>query len=207
MIFRQLQLGQMQNFSYIIGDELTRESAIVDPGWEIDKIQRISRDLRLNITSILITHTHFDHINGVKALANNSNVKVYVHEKEAKVFIELNDKVIPIKDKDIIKIGSLEIKVIHSPGHSNGSVCFLVDKKLITGDTIFVCACGRTDLPGGDTKQLFESLQKIANMLEDIEIYSGHDYGDVPFSTVKYEKENNPYLQCKSFEEFLALRG
>lgn len=207
MIFRQLQLGQMQNFSYIIGDELTRESAIVDPGWEIDKIQRISRDLGLNITSILITHTHFDHINGVKALVNNSNVKIYVHEQEAEVFIELKNMVIPIKDKDIIKIGSLEIKVIHAPGHSNGSVCFLVDKKLITGDTIFVCACGRTDLPGGDTKQLFESLQKIANMSEEIEIYSGHDYGDVPFSTLKYEKENNHYLQCKSFEEFLALRG
>ena len=152
-------------------------------------------------------HTHFDHIKGVDELAKITNAKIYVHETESYVFSKLRYNLVTIKDKDVIEIGNLNVSVIHTPGHTSGGVCFLIDKKLITGDTIFVEACGRTDFPGGNAEQLFESLQKIAGMKREIEIYPGHDYGSMPFSTIRHEKENNPYLRCSNIQEFLELRG
>ena len=195
MLFKQIPIGPMQNFAYIIGDESSKIGAIVDPGWEIGKLLKIAEENNLKIGLILLTHTHFDHVTGLAELAKKTNAKIYVHEKEVHELIKLKEQVIQIKDKDIIKIGKLTVKVIHTPGHTQGSVCFLIDKKIITGDTIFIEAVGRTDLPGGNSEQLFESLQKIKKLDDTIEIYPGHDYGSVPFATIKHQKENNPYLQ------------
>ncbi len=195
----------MQNFAYIIADEKTKLCAIVDPGWEIHKILKVVEDNKLKVEKILLTHTHFDHVLGVKDLSKNTKAKIFVHELESDEVDADESQVVKIKDEDEISLGNEKIKVIHTPGHTKGAVCFLVEKKLLTGDTLFVEAIGRTDLPGGNPEQLFESLQRIKKLDEDIEIYPGHDYGSRKSSTIKCEKENNVYVRCKTSEEFFRL--
>ena len=192
----------MQNFSYIIGDEKTKEAAVVDPGWGINKILQIANKHKLSIKKILLTHTHPDHANGVKSIANAADATVYVHEEESNEIKKLNiGKIRIIKDNDIINVGKIKIKVLHTPGHTPGSVCFLINnKKLITGDTLFVEAIGRVDL-GGDIKKMYNSLQKLKKLNENIEVYPGHNYGSKQNSTIDYEKKNNPYMKA-SKEEF-----
>ena len=152
------------------------------------------------------THAHQDHTSGVKDIVNATDATVYVHKKEFNEIKKLNiNKIIIINDNDIINIGKIKIKVIHTPGHTPGSVCFLINnKKLITGDTLFVEAIGRVDL-GGDIEKMFNSLQKFKKMNENIEVYPGHDYGSKHSSTIGYEKKNNPYMKA-SKEEFFKIR-
>lgn len=211
MIFTQIQVGPMQNFVYLIGDEKTKEAAVVDAGWEIDKIIEAAGMEKLKINKIILTHSHFDHVQKVNELIDKTKADVYFHELEVdsmKNHIKNEStKIIKLKDNDEIKIGKIKLKVIHTPGHTPGAVCLLFDNKLITGDTLFVCAIGRTDLPGGDAIKLFESLQKLKKLDDKVEIYPGHDYGETPFSTIGDEKKNNPYFMCRTKEEFLSLMG
>ena len=201
----------MQNFSYIIGDEKTKEAAVVDAGWEIDKLIDISNKEKLKIKKIILTHSHYDHVQKVNELAEKTKAAVYFHELE---FNEIKKtiknpaiKIIKLKNNDEIKIGKIKIKVIHTPGHTPGAICLLFENKLVTGDTLFVNAIGRTDLTGGDSIKLFESLQKLKKLNDNIEVYPGHDYGEIPFSTIGNEKKNNPYFKCESKEQFLNLLG
>lgn len=211
MFFKQVRVGPMQNFSYIIGDEKSREAAAVDAGWEVDKLIEIAEKEKLKINKIILTHSHYDHIQKVDELAAKTKATVYFHELEVesiKKFIKnTNIKTIKLKNNDEIKVGSVKIKVIHTPGHTPGAVCLLVESKLITGDTLFVNAIGRTDLAGGDATKLFESLQKLKKLKDDVEVYPGHDYGEIPFSTIGGEKKTNPYFMCSTKEQFLNLLG
>jgi len=203
MIFEQIPLGQMQNFSYIIGD---KEAAVVDPAWEVDKILNIATEHDLDIKFILMTHTHYDHTDGVKELVDATKATVYVHKSEIEEIQKLGiDNVKTINEGDEIKIGKINVKVLHTPGHTPGSVCFLFDNKLITGDTLFVEAIGRVDLPGGNIKEMYESIQRLKKMDGKIEVYPGHDYGSIPNSTISHEIQNNPYLKA-SKEEFFRIR-
>lgn len=211
MIFRQVHVGPMQNFSYIIGNEESREAAIIDAGWEIDKLIDICNMEKLKIAKIILTHSHYDHIQKTDELASKTDSSVYFHEDD---FNEIKRaiknpgiKLHKLKNNDEIKIGKIKIKVIHTPGHSPGAICLLFENKLITGDTLFVNAIGRTDLPGGDSIKLFESLQKLKKLDDGIEIYPGHDYGEVPFSTIGGEKKTNSYFMCSTKEQFLNLLG
>ena len=211
MIFRQIPVGPMQNFVYIIGDESTKEAAVIDAGWDIGRIIETADNEKLKINKIILTHSHFDHVQKVQELADKTKADVYFHELEfdsIKKHIK-NDstKIIKLKDNDEINIGKIKIKSIHTPGHTNGAICLLFDSKLITGDTLFVSAIGRTDLPGGDAIKLFGSLQKLKKLDDKTEIYPGHDYGETPSSTIGSEKRNNPYFMCKSKEEFLNIVG
>lgn len=206
MIFEQIPVGQMQNFCYVIGDEGSKLGAVVDPGWEVDKILDSVRKHNLDINYILITHSHYDHIDGVKEINEKAGAIVYVHEEDFLAVEKLNIKNIKkIKDDDIIDIGKLKIKVLHTPGHSPGSVCYLIENKLITGDMLFVEGMGRIDLPGADKENMFNSLQKLKKLDDNIEIYPGHDYGSKPNSTIGYEKKNNNYMKI-SKEEFMRIR-
>ena len=207
MFFKQLKVGQMHNFSYIIGDEQAKEAAVVDAGWEADKLIRIADEENLKITKLILTHSHYDHTQKADELASKTNAEVYFHEDEyneiKRSIKNPSIKLIKIKNNQIIKIGEISIEVIHTPGHTPGGVCLLVENKLLTGDTLFVSAIGRTDLPGGDVIKLFESLQKLKKLDEDIEVYPGHDYGEIPSSTIGDEKKNNPYFKCETKEQFL----
>ena len=211
MIFKQIPLGPMQNFTYLIGDEKTKECAIVDIGWNPHELIDIAASENLKITKIILTHGHFDHIQELNRLAFETGAEVFFHEDEEaeiqKVIKSNPIRIKKLKGNDAIKVGSIEIKIIHTPGHTRGAICLLFNEKLITGDTLFVGAIGRTDLPGGDAAVLFESLQKIKKLEDDVEIYPGHNYGDAPFSTVGNEKKNNPYLKPKTKKEFLELLG
>ena len=208
MIFEQIPVGQMQNFAYVIGDEKTKEAAVVDPAWELNKILNIAKKHNLKINKILITHTDFDHIEGVKQMADITNAAVYVHKNGENDLRNLGiNKIKAIDEGDEIDIGKIKLSVLYTPGHKPSCVCFLIDtKKLLTGDTLFVEACGRIDMRGGDIKKQYESLQRLKNMDENIEVYPGHDYGSMPSSTIKHEKKNNPFLRCGSFEEFIGIR-
>lgn len=196
MIFEQIPVGIMQNFSYLIGDEKTKEAAVVDPGWEIDKILQVAKKHELNIKMILLTHADYDHINGVKDIVNAADATVYVHKEERDEIKKLGiNKIKILNDNDEINIGKIKVKVIHTPGHTPGSVCFLAENKLITGDTLFVENIGRVDKPNGDAKKMADSLNKLKKLDESIEVYPGHDYGSKPYSTIGYEKKNNYHMR------------
>ena len=199
----------MQNFSYVIGDEHSKEAAVVDAGWEVDKLIEISNKESLKIKKIILTHSHYDHAQKVNELFDKTNAAVCFHKGE---FENLKDmlrnesmKIMKLDDNDEIKVGQIKIKIIHTPGHTQGEICLLVGNKLITGDTLFVNAIGRTDLAGRDAIKLFESLEKLKKLNDDVEVYPGHDYGEIPFSTIGNEKKNNLYFKCESKEQFLNL--
>ncbi len=195
MIFEQIPVGIMQNFSYLIGDGDSKEGAVVDPGWGADKILEIAKKYDLNIKIILLTHSDYDHINSVKDIVNATDATVYVHREEGDEIKKLGiNKIKLLNDDDMITIGKIKVKVIHTPGHTPGSVCFLVDNKLITGDTLFVENIGRVDKPGGDATKMAESLKKLKKLDESIEVYPGHDYGSIHHSTIKHEKKNNFHM-------------
>jgi len=147
MIFEQIEVGNMQNFSYIIGDEESKEAAVIDAGWDAEKIVEMAKDLKIRY--ILLTHTHYDHINSLPKLYELTKAKIMVHEDDAKDVESFGIPYETVKDKDEITMGKLKFKVIHTPGHTPGSVSYLVEGKLFTGDMLFVEAIGRVDLPGG----------------------------------------------------------
>lgn len=197
MIFEQIPAGIMQNFSYLIADEKTKEAAIVDPGWDAGRILEIAKRHDAAIKSILLTHSHYDHSHDVKKIADATDATVYVHKEEIdEIKSKGINKIEIIEDGDEISVGKVKIKVIHTPGHTPGSVCFLVDnKKLITGDTLFVENIGRVDLPGGDARIMSESLKKLKKLNDAIEVYPGHDYGSKKSSTIGYEKKHNYHMK------------
>ena len=193
MIFKQIPVGQMQNFSYLIGGKATKEAAIVDPGWDIDKLLSLAKKHDLNVKYILITHSHYDHIQQVKDLFDATDATVYVHKEDSEEIKNHGVKKIKTIDEgDIINLG--KIKVLHTPGHTPGSVCYLMGNKLITGDTLFVGNIGRTDLPGGNPRIMSSTLKRLKKLDENIEIYPGHDYGSTKSSTIKREKKSNPHM-------------
>ncbi|MBI3034838.1 MBL fold metallo-hydrolase [Candidatus Woesearchaeota archaeon] len=211
MLFKQIHVGPMQNFSYIIGDEESREAAVIDSGWEADRLISIAGREKLKINKIILTHSHYDHVQKVDELASKTDAIVYFHDDDSneikKTIKNPNIKLHKLKNNDTINIGKIKIKIIHTPGHSPGAICLLAENRLFTGDTLFVNAIGRTDLPGGDAIKLFESLQKLKKLDDSIEIYPGHDYGEIPFSTIGGEKKTNPYFKCETKEQFLNLIG
>jgi len=211
MLFKQVHAGPMQNFSYIIGDGKSKEAAVVDAGWEIDKLIEIANKEKLKINKIILTHSHYDHVQKVDELASKTDSSVYFHEDDfneiKKSIKNPNIKLYKLKNNDEIKVGKIKIKIIHTPGHSPGAICLLAENKLITGDTLFVNAIGRTDLAGGNSLTLFESLQKLKKLDDNVEVYPGHDYGEIPFSTIGGEKKTNIYFKCSTKEQFLNLLG
>jgi len=200
MFFRQIQ-KHGDNFSYVIADDTTRETAVVDPSFNAGKIIRLLQTENLKLKYVINTHSHSDHTAGNAELRSMFNAKIVVHK------LSRTNAEVQIEDGDIIKIGSIPVKVIHTPGHTPDGICLLVDnQKLLTGDTLFVGECGRTDLPSGNSKQLYNSLfNKIRMLNDDVEVYPGHDYGSKPSSTIGEEKRSNYTLEPRSLEEFIEF--
>ena len=208
---KQVETGPIENFSYIIANPLERIATLIDPGWpgeEADKLLEIAALDGVVIKYIIATHYHSDHICGIEYLLEKTGAELLVHEDEKESMDRLGFKVdIILKDGDFLSLGGLTVKIIHTPGHSPGSICIYSNGKLFTGDTLFVGGCGRADLPRGNPEALYQSLyDKLLNLSDSTEIYPGHDYGSVKISTIDRERRENPYLKCASFEEFIKLR-
>ena len=190
----------MQNFAYLVGDEKTGLAAVVDPAWDVDRILAVAKRYNLRIVFAINTHSHPDHTSGNSELVKATGAKVVAHEA-SKI-----KKDISVKEHDTLHVGSLELKFIHTPGHSPDSVSVLVDGKVMTGDTLFVGECGRTDLPGGSSQQLHDSLfNKLMKLPDEVEVYPGHDYGAKPCSTIGYERTHNYVLKPRSVAEFVEF--
>jgi hydroxyacylglutathione hydrolase len=199
MIFRQVPVGSFQNFSYIIGDESTKEAALVDPAWEVDRLFQICSEMRLTVSYVINTHSHHDHVGGNDAVTRRTGAKVVAHASSPV------HKDVPVKDGDTIKVGNVVVKVIHTPGHCPDHICLLFGSKLLTGDTLFVGECGITDLAGGDSREMYDSLNKLLELDDNLEVYPGHDYGSKKSSTIGYERENNYTLKKRTREEFVQF--
>ncbi len=205
---KQLELGPMQNFVYLIGDPESREAAVIDPGWEIPRVLRELRDDGYRLTKAFVTHTHFDHVMGLGELLTAVKVPVYVHRTEAGSLGVDPSSLQPTSGGETIQVGTVPVTIIHTPGHTPGSQCYLVDGWLFSGDTLFIRACGRSDLPGGDPAQLHRSLTNTLRSLDDETILCpGHHYAEMPTSRLGEEKRENPFMQDQPLEEFLRVIG
>lgn len=200
MFFRQIQ-KHSDNFSYIIADENTHEAAVVDSSFNADELMRILESEDFKLKYIISTHGHSDHTAGNSDLCRRFGAKTVAHQLSS-ITPDL-----AVNDGDIIFVGAIGIKVIHTPGHTPDGICLLVDgKKLLTGDTLFVGECGRTDLPGGNARSLYYSLfGKLVKLDDNVEVYPGHDYGAKPSSSIGEEKRTNYVLQPRSVEEFIEF--
>lgn len=208
IILEQLELGPMQNFIYFIGCAQTKQVALVDPAWDADGVLKQAVDKGYTITKILLTHGHWDHVQGVDEISQRLNVPVLISAEEAPFYLPECQNLQRIKDGDRIAIGNILVECIATPGHTTGGMCFHVENILLTGDTLFVNGCGRCDLPGGDDEALYHSLyEKILKLPDETLIYPGHRYGPWPHSTLEKQKKANPYLKCGSKEEFLEKMG
>ncbi len=202
MKVHQFEVGNMENFTYILEDEETDEAIILDPSWNLDEIQKeiVRRDLKIKY--IVNTHHHFDHTLGNEAIAKETTAQILQHEAST-----LKHD-ISLVDGQKIKFGNSELTVFHTPGHSKDSICLVGDGKVFTGDTLFVGNCGRVDLPGGSARELYHSLFDIlGKMDENLVLYPGHNYGSTHISTLGKEKQSNFVLQKRSEQEFVELMG
>jgi glyoxylase-like metal-dependent hydrolase (beta-lactamase superfamily II) len=192
----------MQNFTYVVEDEETKESVIIDPSWDLDLVIEIIEKNDLKIKYVINTHHHFDHTVGNDAMIKYTKSKIIQHESSTLK----ND--IRVSNGDKITFGKSELVVIHTPGHSKDSMCLVGDGKFFSGDTLFVGNCGRIDLPGGSGKELYHSLFDIVYKLDDsLVLYPGHDYGNSPYSSIGKEKKTNFVLQPRTESEFLDFMG
>ncbi len=202
MRVHQIQVGNMQNFSYLVEDEDTSQTIIIDPSWDLIELEMIIKENNLKIKYIVNTHHHFDHTLGNDEMVKSTKAPIIQHENS-----ELKHD-ITVKNGDFIEFGNSKLKVLHTPGHSQDSICLVGDGKIFSGDTLFVGNCGRIDLPGGSAKDLYHSLFDILyNLDENLVMYSGHNYGSSRISTLAQEKITNHVMQKRTEQEFLDMMG
>jgi hydroxyacylglutathione hydrolase len=213
--------GQMANFAYAIGDRTTGECVLVDPAYDVNALADVVEADGLRVTGVLATHYHADHvggsmmgyrIQGITTLLERVGVKIHVQSEEA----EFVKKVTGVSDNDlclhgsgdIVMVGDVPIQLLHTPGHTPGSQCFLVDGRLVSGDTLFLDGCGRTDFPGSDPAAMYDSLTRLASLPDDTVLYPGHNYSpptaSLPMSTVR---QSNYVYRPSSKEQWLTMFG
>jgi hydroxyacylglutathione hydrolase len=220
LIVKQIDVGPMANFSYLIGCRSTGECLVVDPAWDIDKIVQSAALEKLKIVGALVSHYHPDHVGGhlwghdiagLAELLNYQTMPIYANKKEIDGIITLtglsSNDLTPVDSGQDIKVGTVNVKAIHTPGHTPGSQCFLCDEQfLFAGDTLFLSGCGRVDLPGGNADDLYASLhQKIAKLSDSTIVFPGHDYDSKKSDTLAHVKNSNPYLKAESLSEWHSL--
>lgn len=211
----QLSVGGFDNnFSYFVNDGVSKEIAVVDPAGDMDDMLAEIYANKFQPSAVLLTHSHPDHVEGVEALLQKYKIPVYMH-MNARGRVEVPQELERfVNDGNTISIGKLSVEVMYTPGHIDDAVCYYISKehatdgtpKLITGDTLFVEGCGRTDLPHSNIKDLYNSLERLKKLPDDTLIYCGHDYGPKPVSDIAFEKKHNKYFLCKSFDEFKTKR-
>ena len=231
LYFRQLLTGQdvaradpvarqMLNFVYLIGDRETGEAVAVDPAYAPGDVLDVLEADGMRLTGVLATHYHPDHVGGemmgfslagVAELLDRVEVPIHVHRDEARYVTAVtgvSDALALHDSGDIVTVGSVDIQLVHTPGHTPGSQCFLVDGRLVAGDTLFLEGCGRTDLPGGDPEQMYFSLtQRLAKVSDETVLYPGHLYAPEPSATMGETRSRNYVFGPKSLEEWMGSFG
>lgn len=207
MILKQFTAGPFEANNYLIIDEKTQKAALIDASGSFDKVKELLGDATLE--KILLTHGHFDHIGGCYDFQSKLGTKVFIHKDDAEMVNKLKEQLrmfgMPaqeeptvdgfVEDGEVVEVGELKLKVIHTPGHTKGGVCYVVEDKIFSGDTIFSQSVGRTDLPGGSFQELSASItQKLFALEGDYTIYSGHG----PATTLEKERNFNPFFGKKS---------
>jgi len=204
----QIKLNKMAVFAYIIVDQQTKECIVVDPAFETKKILAIATEKGYQITKVVNTHYHADHVAGNRSILEKTRAELWIHESESHLLRTLKNRLfcrllggkgspLPdglLKHQDVIKVGESRVTVIHTPGHSPGGICLFFDGNVVTGDTLFVGAVGRTDLAGGSPEVLKRSIKERLYILsDDTIVWPGHDYGVAQTSTIRHEKLTNPF--------------
>jgi glyoxylase-like metal-dependent hydrolase (beta-lactamase superfamily II) len=232
LYFRQLLAGrdfavqdpiarQMVNFVYLIGDRSSGECVVVDPAYGVDDLVRIAGADGMRITGALVTHYHPDHcggsmmgfnIEGVAELLRHGSVPVHVQDDEAEWVLKVTDlsdgDLVRHRAGDVVMVGDVPVELLHTPGHTPGSQCFFVDGRLVSGDTLFLDGCGRTDLPGGDPEALYQSLtQTLARVPDDAVLFPGHQYSPAPSEPLGETRRRNMVFKPKSAEQWLMMFG
>lgn len=231
LYFRQLLSGrdfardgalaaQMVNFVYLIGDRQTGEAVVVDPAYGVDELVETAAGDGMRLVGVLATHHHPDHVGGsfagqavegVRELLETEKVKIHAHRAEVasiKAVTGISDTdLVPHDSGDVMEVGAIRVQLLHTPGHTPGSQCFLVEQLLVSGDTLFLSGCGRTDLPGGDPGALYESLRHLASLPDEVAVCPGHRYSGASTATVAALKELNQVLRPTTKEQWLALFG
>lgn len=202
-----LELGPMENFIYLVHDHATGRAAVVDPAWDVPAIIARAEALELEITDVLLTHSHHDHINGVRELLERFDARLHLVKAEAQFWGNYVDLPTLHHGGDRIELGRTAIDVWHTPGHTPGSACYHVGDNIITGDTLFVFGCGRCDLSGGDPEEMFGTLKRLRQQLSsDTVIHPGHNYARAPVSTMGEQVEGNPFLHFDRVADFVHYR-
>lgn len=232
LYFRQLLAGrdfattdqvarQMVNFVYLIGDRATGECVVVDPAYGVADLVAIAAADGMRLTGALVTHYHPDHcggtmmgfrIEGVTELLAHTPVPIHVQDDEAEWVLKVTDlsegDLVRHASGDTVTVGEIPIELLHTPGHTPGSQCFLVDGRLVSGDTLFLDGCGRTDLPGGDPEALYHSLtHTLAKVPDDAVLFPGHQYSPAPFEPLGQTRQRNMVFKPKSAEQWLMMFG
>ncbi len=208
---------QMRNFTYAVGDTETRELLLIDPAYDVTSILDMVNMENYQLSGILITHYHADHaggslmgieIEGIREILQSNQVPIHINKEELnwmKRSTGIDESYFASHESgDKIKFGTIEATLIHTPGHTPGSQCFLIEDMLVSGDTLFLEGCGRTDLPGSDPEKMYESITtKLAKISDSVTLYPGHFYSDVPFESIAVTKEKNPVLQTMPKDQWL----
>lgn len=220
LIIEQIQIGPMENFTYIVGSKETREVVIVDPAWDIDALLERLDEQDYTLAGALVTHYHPDHcggsfgrnsVPGVAELLAKRPVKIYANKHEADGVIRVTgiseSDLVRVDSGDKLKVGDVEVEFLHTPGHTPGSQCFRIKRTLVSGDTLFVNGCGRVDLPGSDSEQMYHSLQKLASLPDDTLLLPGHNYAEVPNALMEDIKRVNVYMRIPDLDAWRSLMG
>jgi len=209
MFIEQREVGNMAVFSYLVGDEKTQEALVIDPAADIEGIIKSAADHGVKITHIVNTHGHADHIGGNGDIKRKTGADIIIHEADADMLIHTPIEVLEmfdakpsppadrlVRDGDTIEIGEVKLQVIHTPGHSPGSIVLFMNGYVFTGDTLFVEAVGRTDLPGGSWETMLNSIKtRLLTLPDETIVLPGHNYGRSQTSTIGHERQYNPFLQ------------
>ena len=197
----------MENFVYLIEDTASKRAAIVDPAWDVPKMLELAEKHGVTITDILLTHSHHDHINGVGTVLDKYDAELHLSHPEAEFWGAELSKPSLHYGGDIIQLGETEIEVLHTPGHTPGSVCYRIGDQLVTGDTMFVFGCGRCDLTGSDPEVMFNTLKHLKETLSgSTVIHPGHNYAVTPTATMKDQIEGNPFMHFDKSNDFVEFR-
>jgi len=210
MLVKQYEVGNFAIFCYLIGDEESQEGLFIDPADDANMLLAEAKSHGLNkIKYIVNTHSHIDHIMGNAEMAKKTGAKIVIHEEDAAALVGTPPYMLEmfsatasppadgvVKEGDLIQVGNVKLKVIHTPGHSAGGICLYLDGMVFTGDTLFVGSVGRTDFPGSSWEVLEASIrQKLYVLPGETVVFPGHNYGSAPTTTIQYERRHNPFVR------------